>query len=201
MITIADLLSGPRGVDPRVARTRELLREAVRRLLRERDPGELSVTDITTAAKVSRPTFYLHYGSPDELIADTVREDLRALLDATPPAGRDEEGVPPVMLALLVEVNRLRWLYGRLVGVASPFGRSREEFVDYLAERFAELIAVRHPALEDAPRNDAAQFLAGGTLNMLGAWLSGPEVAAPAEVTAFAERAWRLIQSVVAGLN
>ncbi|SHN15698.1 TetR/AcrR family transcriptional regulator [Cryptosporangium aurantiacum] len=198
---MADMHLESRAIDPRVTRTRELLREAVRRLLRERDPGDLSVTDITTAAKVSRPTFYLHYGSPDELIADAVREDLRALLDAAPPAVKGDDGVPPVMLALLTEVNRLRWLYGRLVGKASPFGRSREEVAGYLAERFAELIAVRQPAIEDALRNDAAQFLAGGTLNLLAAWISAEEVAGPAEVTAFAERAWRLIRTVVEALG
>ncbi|SHN17469.1 TetR/AcrR family transcriptional regulator [Cryptosporangium aurantiacum] len=183
-----------------MSRTRELLRDAVRRLLREREPGAVSITDITTAAKISRPTFYLHYSSPDDLIADTVREDLYALLGAAPPSARLDDGLPPVMLALLNEVNRLRWLYGRLVGQASTFGRSRGEFVGYLAERFEELISARAPDLSEERRGDAARFLAGGTMSLLSAWLSSPDVADSAEIAAFAERVWQLIRAVVATL-
>lgn len=47
--------------DPRVRRTRQLLHEALRKLLREKDFDQILVQDITEAATLNRATFYDHY--------------------------------------------------------------------------------------------------------------------------------------------
>ena len=182
-------------------RTRELLSNAVRHLLRQQDPETISVRDIAAVAGTSRPTFYQHYSSPDELIADTVRRDLHALLETATPPARDDEGLPPAMLALFTELNQLRWFYRRLVAQITPVGRSRQEIVSHLADRFEDLIHVRAPTLSQDQRTEAARFLAGGTLGLLSAWLVSPDPATSAEVSAFAERAWRLILTVLDGLG
>ena len=69
--------------DPRVIRTRELLVDAVLTLLKDetRSSSALSISEITALARVSRPTFYQHYASPDRLIVDAVRRRLEARLD------------------------------------------------------------------------------------------------------------------------
>src|SRR5664279_6470193 len=48
-------------VDPRVRRTRQLLHQALDKLLQTRDFESISVQDIAEAATVNRATFYDHY--------------------------------------------------------------------------------------------------------------------------------------------
>src|SRR6201995_1025566 len=51
-------------VDPRVKRTRELLQQALGKLLETTEFEKISVQDITDEATVNRATFYAHY--PDK---------------------------------------------------------------------------------------------------------------------------------------
>ncbi|MNO29836.1 HTH-type transcriptional regulator MtrR [compost metagenome] len=65
--------------DPRVLRTRELLRNAVIELMEEMDIQKISVNRIAERAKINRVTFYLHYRDiPDmlEMMADDMVEDI-----------------------------------------------------------------------------------------------------------------------------
>lgn len=57
-------------VDRRVQRTRELLRNTLVRLIREKDYDEITIQDITDRANLGRTTFYLHYQSKDDLLLD-----------------------------------------------------------------------------------------------------------------------------------
>ncbi len=57
-------------VDRRVQRTRELLRNTLVRLIREKDYDEITIQDITNRANLGRTTFYLHYQSKDDLLLD-----------------------------------------------------------------------------------------------------------------------------------
>src|SRR3954454_21830536 len=47
--------------DPRTRRTRQLLQDAFKKLLRDHSLDEISVQEITDAATVNRATFYDHY--------------------------------------------------------------------------------------------------------------------------------------------
>src|ERR1700731_1400259 len=48
-------------LDPRIRRTRQLLQEALRKLLEQKEFDKISVQDITEAATINRATFYAHY--------------------------------------------------------------------------------------------------------------------------------------------
>lgn len=52
------------SVDPRIRRTRQLLHQALVRLLEKKDFDQISVQDIAEAATVNRVTFYDHF--PDK---------------------------------------------------------------------------------------------------------------------------------------
>ena len=49
-------------VDPRIRRTRQLLQQALAKLLETKEFEKISVQDITEAATLNRATFYDHYG-------------------------------------------------------------------------------------------------------------------------------------------
>jgi len=69
--------------DPRIVRTRLLIKEAFVDLLKEMDIEKMTVSKIAARATISRVTFYLHYRDiPDmlEKMADDMIEDIQQIL-------------------------------------------------------------------------------------------------------------------------
>src|ERR1700687_3588662 len=60
-------------LDPRIRRTRQLLQDALRRLLVEKEFDKISVQDITEAATLNRATFYAHYPDKFALLGELIR--------------------------------------------------------------------------------------------------------------------------------
>jgi AcrR family transcriptional regulator len=67
--------------DPRTRRTRQLLQDALDKLMRQKDFDKLSVQDITDAAGVNRATFYAHYPDKFSLLECMVATRFNALLE------------------------------------------------------------------------------------------------------------------------
>ncbi|QTC41446.1 TetR family transcriptional regulator C-terminal domain-containing protein [Bacillus sp. V3] len=84
--------------DPRVLRTRQLLKEAFMDLLQEMDIEKLSVNRLAERATINRVTFYLHYKDISDMLdkmADEVIEDMSNVLgepEADKSSG-DEENI------------------------------------------------------------------------------------------------------------
>src|ERR1700735_3442593 len=69
-------------VDPRIRRTRQLLQEALGKLLETKDFDKISVQDIAEAATVNRATFYDHYTDKFALLECMVGTRFGELLTA-----------------------------------------------------------------------------------------------------------------------
>jgi len=67
-------------VDPRIRRTRQLLQQALRRLLETKEFERISVQDIAEAATVNRATFYDHYQDKYALLQCMVAARFQDLL-------------------------------------------------------------------------------------------------------------------------
>lgn len=72
--------NSPKNVDPRVRRTRRLLRDALVSLLLEKDFASISIKEITERADVAYITFFRHYESLDQLLMEVLDEGLGELL-------------------------------------------------------------------------------------------------------------------------
>lgn len=59
-------------MDRRKKRSRNLLGQALLELVREKKFEQITIQDITDRADLNRATFYLHYGSKEELLADSL---------------------------------------------------------------------------------------------------------------------------------
>ncbi|MFB9325556.1 TetR-like C-terminal domain-containing protein [Paenibacillus aurantiacus] len=73
--------------DPRIVRTRQLLKDAFVDLLQEMDIEKISVNKIAERATINRVTFYLHYRDiPDmlEKMADEMIEDIQQAVNRRP---------------------------------------------------------------------------------------------------------------------
>jgi len=67
-------------LDPRVRRTRQLLQEALRKLLDQKRFDDITVQDITEAATLNRATFYAHYPDNFALLGELIRVTFLQLL-------------------------------------------------------------------------------------------------------------------------
>jgi AcrR family transcriptional regulator len=67
-------------VDPRIRRTRQLLHQALEKLLETREFDKISVHDIAAAATLNRATFYDHYPDKFALLECTVGSRFHELL-------------------------------------------------------------------------------------------------------------------------
>lgn len=64
--------SGERSSDLRARRTRKWLQDALIALMREKPFQEIQITELCGRAQVSRPAFYLHFRSKEELLLSHV---------------------------------------------------------------------------------------------------------------------------------
>src|ERR1700758_2485871 len=59
-------------IDPRIRRTRQLLQQALEKLLETKEFEKISVQDIADQATVNRATFYDHYNDKSALLVSMV---------------------------------------------------------------------------------------------------------------------------------
>ncbi len=71
----------PVKVDPRVKRTRRLLRDALISLILEKDLASISIKEITERAEVAYITFFRHFESLDQLLMEILDDGLGELQD------------------------------------------------------------------------------------------------------------------------
>lgn len=72
--------TSPTKVDPRVRRTRRMLRDALVSLMLEKDFASISIRDVTERAEVAYITFFRHFESLDQLLMEVLEEGLAELL-------------------------------------------------------------------------------------------------------------------------
>ncbi|CAN5349766.1 hypothetical protein BH09VER1_BH09VER1_28230 [soil metagenome] len=89
-------------LDPRVKRTRGVLRTALMGLLGEKSFEDVSVADVTERAGVNRATFYDHYMDKYGLLEDVIGEDFRGMLGKRMEGtgGTCEEGIKQLILGV-----------------------------------------------------------------------------------------------------
>ena len=61
---------GQEKTDLRVIRTRKAIREAFCSMIMEMDYSDITIKELTERAQINRKTFYLHYNSLDDLLAE-----------------------------------------------------------------------------------------------------------------------------------
>ncbi|CAG0937245.1 Biofilm operon icaADBC HTH-type negative transcriptional regulator IcaR [Thermoflexales bacterium] len=78
-------------LDPRVIRTRQMLRDALVSLIAEKGFDAITVQDIADRATLNRATFYLHYQDKHDLLVKSLRNAIDELMTDIG-ASTDEQG-------------------------------------------------------------------------------------------------------------
>ncbi|GAA3407386.1 TetR-like C-terminal domain-containing protein [Paenibacillus hodogayensis] len=128
--------------DPRILRTRQLLKDAFVELLEEMEIEKISVNRIAERATINRVTFYLHYKDiPDmmEKMADEMNEDLKRILSEElrdPTATTDEDW--PMMVNLLEHIAEHAKFYKVILA-----SRRTPIFTERMLKLLTEVITAR----------------------------------------------------------
>lgn len=74
------MLNNEKKLDPRVVRTRSVLRDALMSLIAEMGYDAITVQHITDRARLNRATFYLHYRDKQDLLTHIIKDVLEELV-------------------------------------------------------------------------------------------------------------------------
>ncbi len=162
------------NTDPRYVRSRVKLRAAFLEIAHD-DPAHLSVSAVCEKTGIDRATFYRHFGTLDDLVADalgdyadrsTARWEAVAAGTGTQVAESTE-----VFAAYLHHIEENWALYRWALSADGSM-----KTVHALLSRFARGIALElgklDPSLPDDERGFRASFTAGGILGACIHWLS-----------------------------
>ncbi|MFC9842418.1 TetR/AcrR family transcriptional regulator [Streptomyces sp. NPDC060223] len=173
--------------DPRAARTRAKLRQALLEECAERPLEEVGVAALVRRAGVGRATFYVHYADLEALAVDACADVVRDAVDALHAwRGRpDPVSAPPALLTFFAGLAPHAPLYRALLspGGGGPLGRVLHR--DLRARSLAERTLVGAP---DAPL--VASAVAATFAGILADWLHGLLDATSEEV---AHQVWQLL--------
>lgn len=161
-----------RDVDPRIARTRQSLQEALFDLARERGLDEISVADIAERAGVNRSSFYQHYSDKDTLLADAIDAVVEEAGAEIPVLSEISAEPPAILVAYLRHVEENAAVYARVFGEhGSPFALARLR--DRIQTIVIDAVASSHAdTFGDIPPDVLAAGLSGSVLGVIEAWLA-----------------------------
>ncbi len=107
-----------RGMDPRQQRSALALRNALLRLLGQKDFDQITVREIVTEARVNNATFFRHHPDKKTFLDRVAQDEIDRLVAVSIPSGHGLEGY--LALCEYVEENRILWsalLTGGAAGV------------------------------------------------------------------------------------
>ncbi len=147
-------------------RSRAQLTDALGEMLRCPDGRTISVSALCATAGVSRPTFYQHFTSIDDVAVASVQRRFARLL-AEVPEGPDAPY--QLLVAFLTDLDADRGPWRRTIGGDHALVATREAVETWFASRFAE----RSPSASPVE----VRYAAAGFLSAVRSWLQddGPE--------------------------
>lgn len=105
-------------IDPRVLRTRQLLKDALIELMQEMDVDKITVNRIAERATINRVTFYLHYKDIQDMLetmADAMAQDVERVMTRAIEQHRTEKN-EMMLLGLLEHIAENSAFYKVVLG-------------------------------------------------------------------------------------
>lgn len=167
-------LPGRSSTDPRAEHTRQMVFAAVRQLIADRHTS-VTIADIVRVARISRSTFYAHFGSLDELAVEVLRSQFDEIDELEVDWRRDD---------LMPGRAAARLGFGRLIAhivdnfplywsaLQTPQTRSAyDELVAGYSSRLMDAVITVDGAPHDVDAKLVSTFVAGGATSLITAWM------------------------------
>jgi len=159
--------------DLRARRTRKWLQDALIGLMKEKSFQDIQITELTARAQVSRPAFYLHFRSKEELLlshVDVIFDEFHKEVSREIARGNIDRKRFSIMLFQYWE--RYAETLRMVIQAENP---------DILLERLKEYVGVmtkevaaktRKPATDPRLKEFIVGYVAGGAYMLLTQWIS-----------------------------
>ena len=164
-------------VDPRVVRTRQMLRDALVAQIEEKGFDGITVQDITDRAGLNRATFYLHYHDKQDLLENSLRDAVDELM-ADLGASTDGQGLltsdeSPRPITAVFEHVAQHALFYRVMLSAEGVPAFSAGVRDYMAEVTLRWLSALqpYPSQSRVPLEIVANSLSWSLLGVLIWWL------------------------------
>ncbi len=173
----------PVKVDPRVRRTRRLLREAMVSLIMEKDYGSITIKDVTDRAEVAYITFFRHFESLDELLMEVLDEglvELRGHIETL--AKQSEASALETEGRLIFEYIKQKADLFRILFKSQSVARIRKKIVHTIAVIFQQSCAPLARSNSQVTINILSNHIATSLLALIEWWLENNMSPAPAQM-------------------
>ncbi|MEO1287701.1 MAG: TetR/AcrR family transcriptional regulator [Chloroflexota bacterium] len=173
-----------RKEDRRVRRSRKLLQNALIQLLRKKPLAKIQVGEIVDLADVSRPTFYYHFETKEQLLTSYVDDIFEQTFEAVFGGIEDGEAVDLYQLLL---ASFEQWLLHKEVIKWVLQIENRDFLNTHILTHLTKMIEEYGKAVPRAnhlPQDDefALNYLAGGMLMLVKTWIDSDTQKSPAEL-------------------
>lgn len=163
-------------IDPRILRTRGLLRDAFIELVPEKGFDAITIQDLTDRATLNRATFYLHYRDKNELLVDvfeTLIQDVDLLLDmGEERTARDPYQVVPRIAMMLDHIAAHHEFYRSMLGTqgVSGFAARVQTYIEGVLSTWLNVLNPNETERKVNPQI-AIHYIGSAYLGVIAWWL------------------------------
>ena len=170
------MVDGPDKIDPRILRTRRLLRDAFIELVPEKGFDNITIQDLTDRATLNRATFYLHYRDKNELLGDvfeTLIQDINPLLNTNGEYKvHDPYQMVPRIAMILDHIAAHHDFYRSMLGIHGVSGFAAR-VQTYIEEVLSTWLSVQNPnkSQQKVDTQVAVHYVGSAYLGVITWWL------------------------------
>jgi AcrR family transcriptional regulator len=183
--------------DPRVRRTRRLLREALIALIMDKSYQGITIKEITDRADVAYITFFRHYDSIDDLLLETLAGELSELQTRVEETTSQSEDCTAEGQLIFEYVQQNAALFQILLQAPGAI-QIRKRFEAILSATFFATCEPLHTPNQPIPPEIMASQLAGSVVGLIEWWL---ENNMPYPYQQMGEIYFRLRSGMIAGIG
>lgn len=190
------------AMDPRIARTRQSLQQALLALAREETLDAISVADIASRAGVHRSSFYQHYADKETLLADAIDATVDEAAERSMATGLasgavvpDEQQIVRTLEVFLEHASANASLFRRVLGPhgsALATARMRDRIDGIVREGIERARSTGSVPSSDVPVDLEVAAVSGAAIAAVGQWLHMRPRPAPTQAAAWI---WTLLST------
>lgn len=172
-------------IDVRARYTRQLVREALLTLMKQKRPDRITVTDVVEKAGINRGTFYKHYANVDDLYQHTADDLLKELVKSLVKGNYETSPDLYVMMLTTIRDNKdMRAFIGSADGLNCLAGKA----VEYVRAPVVKKMLDDHGELSGVDAEYTFYYQAGGFVEVIKQWITDDFKAPVAEICRLIDR-------------